>query len=513
MTGALTRKDYLYAAALSLLSLVLCAIRYWFPPQRYFDEVYYPRSAAEYLQWQPQYEWTHPPLTKLLIALSMLMWGGVHSALGDTGFGWRFLNLVVGAATVFLIYAFAKRLTSSTPFAALAGALLVFDGFHFTQARIATPEITVAFFALLILYCFYRYWEEVAEEPDPGAPPLRSLLVLGVVAAAAGCAAGFLLIGKVAHQTHGAPPLIAAFATLTIYAAGRCRLRPRPRALWWLLATGIACGLGGASKWNALFPVVLVLLIAGAATWFRGARWRIPVDVFAPVVLSLTIALYLASYIPFFLTPKPVDFYNGHDLTGFMDLQNQMFTYHDVTVTHNPPHPYSSKWWEWPILYQPVAYYYKDTRTGKELAGTNGCCLEEIIAIPNPLTWWLGLVSVPFLGYLAWRNRNRGYLLLFSAYFAQWLPWAASPRMLFEYHFFPNDAIILLADTIGLKWLWDRYSRTPAERQFAEIGIGTFVGLTIWLFVFFYPVLAGDGLTLHQWQERMWFPHWVRGPG
>ena len=36
--------------------------------------------------------------------------------------------------------------------------MLLFDGFHFVQSRIATPEITVAFFSLATLYAFYRVW-------------------------------------------------------------------------------------------------------------------------------------------------------------------------------------------------------------------------------------------------------------------------------------------------------------------------------------------------------------------
>ena len=43
-----------------------------------------------------QFEWTHPPFTKLVIALSMLLFGGLHG-LGDTAYGWRFLNVVIGA--------------------------------------------------------------------------------------------------------------------------------------------------------------------------------------------------------------------------------------------------------------------------------------------------------------------------------------------------------------------------------------------------------------------------------
>ena len=59
---------------------------------------------------------------------------------------------------VFVLYAFAKRILRSTPFATICAGLLLLDGFHFVQSRIATPEITVAFFSLTTLYAFYRFW-------------------------------------------------------------------------------------------------------------------------------------------------------------------------------------------------------------------------------------------------------------------------------------------------------------------------------------------------------------------
>lgn len=509
----LTRKDTLAALGWSLLSFALCGIRYWYPAQAYFDEVYYPRSAAEYLTWAPQYEWTHPPLTKLLIALSMLLFGGVHSPLGNSGFGWRFLNLVVGAALVFLIYAFAKRITQSSVFASIAAALLVFDGFHFTQSRIATPEITVAFFSLLILYAFYRYWSALAEQPQQPSPPWKLLAAGGAGSLLMGGGIAFGIIGGIARQSHAAVLLTWAFVTLALYAAYRLRLRPRPAALAWLWTLGIACGLGAAAKWNTLFDLVLVFVFAFGIVLLPKPKWRLPLDAFTAIVLSCTIAMYLASYIPFFLTAHPASFEYRHDLSAMMDLQTQMFTYHDVTVTHNAPHPYSSKWWEWPLLYQPVAYWYQDFRTGVHVNDPNGCCIGEIISLPNPLTWWFGLLTIPLLGVLAWRKRNKAFLLLFGAYFVQWLPWIASPRMLFEYHFFPNDAIIILADTIALEWIWRNAQACEEYRQLAKWGIGVFLLGALLMFVFFYPVLAGDHITWAQWHDRMWFPHWVIGPG
>lgn len=508
----MTRKDKLAALGWSLLSFILCGIRYWYPPQKYFDEVYYPRSAAEYLTWKPQYEWTHPPLTKLLIALSMLLFGGVHSPLGNSGYGWRFLNLAVGAALVFLVYVFAKRITQSSAFASIAAALLVFDGFHFTQSRIATPEITVAFFSLLILYAFYRYWSALADRPSD-EPPWKLLAAAGGGCIVAGGAIAFGVVGALAHQSQAAVLLMWAFLTLAFYAAFRLSVRPRPKALPWLWLLAVACGLGAAAKWNTLFDLVIVFVFAFGIVLRPRPKWRLPLDAFAAVVLSCTIGLYLASYIPFFLTPHPATFETGHDISAMMDLQQQMFVYHDITVTHNPPHPYSSKWWEWPILYQPVAYWYQDFRSGVQAANPNACCVGEIISLPNPLTWWFGLLSIPLLGALAWMKRSKAFLLLFVAYFAQWLPWIASPRMLFEYHFFPNDAIIILADTVALQWIWERAQRSEGERQLAKWGIGLFLVGTLVLFAYFYPVLAGDHITYAQWHDRMWFRHWVIGPG
>lgn len=508
----MTRRDHLLAAAFTLFDVLLCGAWYWFPPERYFDEIYYPRSAVEYLLWQPQFEWTHPPLTKLIIALSMLLFGGAHA--GDTGFGWRFLNVIIGAATVYLLYAFAKRLTKSTLFACIAAGLLVLDGFHFTQSRIATPEITVAFFSLLILYTFYRYWSALGETNEPEAAP-RTLPAAGagIIAIAAGIGIGFGLVGGLAHQSIAAAGLMTVFAIAAIYAILRLSIGPRPRALGWLCAVGIACGLGAASKWNAIFDLVLVMGFAFGIVLLPRPKWRLSLDAFVAIVMALTIGLYLSSYIPFFLTRPPATYEARSDLSGLMDLQTQMYTYHDVTVTHNPPHPYSSKWWEWPLLYQPVVYWDADTRKGPNANNPHACCFAEIISLPNPVTWWFGLLSVPFLGYLAWRQRNRGYLLLFVAYFVQWLPWIASPRMLFEYHFFPNDAIILLADTVALKWVWDRAQDTPEHEQLARFGIGIFLLATLALFVYFYPVLAGSPLRWDAWESRMWFEHWIRGPG
>ncbi len=119
--------------------------------EKMFDEVYFARAAEEYLHRRYIYENTHPPVTKLLITLSTLMFG-------DNSNGWRFLDVVFGAAAVWLLYLLLKRVTASTLFASYGAVLFMFDGMHYVQSRIATPESFVVFFALATLYTFYRYW-------------------------------------------------------------------------------------------------------------------------------------------------------------------------------------------------------------------------------------------------------------------------------------------------------------------------------------------------------------------
>ena len=67
----MTRTDWMIVAGITAAAFVLDYMWYWLPNERYFDEIYYPRSGIEYLKgvrintdWEYPFEWTHPPLTK-----------------------------------------------------------------------------------------------------------------------------------------------------------------------------------------------------------------------------------------------------------------------------------------------------------------------------------------------------------------------------------------------------------------------------------------------------------------
>ncbi len=518
---AMTRVDWLIAAGMALASFVLTFAWFQVPPEKIFDEIYYARAGEEYLSGKEIFEYTHPPLTKLLIAASMLLFGGMHGA-GDTAVGWRFLNLVVGAVMVFVLYIFAKRLLGSTPFAALAAGFLLFDGFHYVQSRIATPEITVAFFSLLTLYAFYRFWiasqVRVAPEVNVSAERIPDHELLGIGAATL---LALLLAWLVARHDAGGQqivgstfvavflyfelglylvvrlgaPLLRRAAQIVSYAEGsrwrdaalhlfdggclekkktsagestttmrggllyaddemrieyrregdvryetpegKAQFAPdgtmvvvpglaaidgrRDARIWmWVLAA--ACGCLAASKWNGLFDFFVVWVWIGAVAsqrfWvpiarmlgakiarLRPAAWGNPfgfsLDVVVAAMLFGSATIYVLTYIPYFaLTFKVNNQIAHHTLTDLISLQFQMYGYHaNLTATH----PYGSHWWQWPLILKPISYYYHDFRTGALAQNPAACCVAEILALPNPLIWWLGLASVPFVAYLAWR--------------------------------------------------------------------------------------------------------------
>lgn len=119
----------------------------------YFDEVYYVKTAEETLKLEDPTQWDHPPMSKLLIALGI-------SVFGDNPFGWRIAGVIFGALMIPLIYLFAKRMFGSSRAGLIAAFLLTFDCMHFVQARIATPEAFLMLFVIAMFYFFYRYWQD-----------------------------------------------------------------------------------------------------------------------------------------------------------------------------------------------------------------------------------------------------------------------------------------------------------------------------------------------------------------
>jgi dolichyl-phosphate-mannose-protein mannosyltransferase len=455
--------------ALAVAALVLYLVRLGAPPGYSFDEVYHAYTATQYVEgntdayiwWtvvpeagKPNpnvgYEWTHPPLGKWLIA------GGV-ALLGDDPTGWRLSSALFGAVGVVLAFLLGLRLTGSRLVGALAAGLLLADGLYFVQSRTGMVDIFVLVFTL-------------------GA-------------------------------------LLACHAALTA-PAGKTRRS--------LILTGLCLGLALATKWNAAYAALLIgLVLGGNALRLLGQALRdrearserpagrrhgaattpntppphrptAPPPLISPAIrehliwlpLALVVlppAIYLLAYGPFFLA--------GYGWDGFVELQRQMWHYHNNLQAI---HPYQSDWWQWPLAAKPVWYHvdYGGARPAFTYANV------------NPILAWAMVPAVLAVGWLWWRERRLVPLLILGiGFFGQWLPWALSPRLSFAYHFLPAVPFGALAVAVLVAAFWNRGGppRYAAAAYLAAVALA---------FAFFYPIWSGVPLSPDQLELRYWFDSW-----
>jgi dolichyl-phosphate-mannose-protein mannosyltransferase len=133
--------------------------------------------------------------------------------------------------------------------------------------------------------------------------------------------------------------------------------------------------------------------------------------------------------------------------------------------------------------------------------------------MPNPIILWFGLIAVPWVAFLAWRERNKAYALIVITYLLQWLPWMRSPRITFAYHFYVDIPLICLCIAIVLQRFWRWAQERESARWLGALGVGGYVALAAVSFAFFYPILAAHPISWSAWHARMWFPTWIIGPG
>lgn len=499
MIARLTKlPDAAVAVALGLVSFVVLFVGYWFPPGKIFDEVYFARAAEEYLQRRYIYESTHPPLTKLLITLSTMMFGGL--AHGDTSYGWRFLDVVAGAVAVSLVFVLARRITRSQLFATYAALLFACDGMHFVQSRIATPESFVVCFSLATLYGFIRYWDAVAEAP--ARPVERSELRrrAGEFAIAALVCVIFTEVRFWGDAPY-ARVVVAVVMTAALY--GGYRLwRDRPAGWQWLLFFAFAGAALVASKWYGVMAygvATIVVAYCAIRAWRAREASPFPLDTVVAVAIGVIGITYALVYIPHFvglrdlqtLPPRP------YTLTNVIDMQVGMYKYHSTLVA---THPYQSVWWQWPLDLRPVLYY-ADYQKGPPPTSA------WIITLPNPLLLWAGLIAVPFVGYLAWVRRDRGYVVIVLAYLLQWLPWMRSPRIAFAYHFYVDIPLVAICVAVSMQWIWERFK--DVDRNATVAAIAGYLVLVMLAFAYFYPVLSGMAEPTTSADQHLWLRSWL----
>ena len=158
--------------------------------ETFFDEIYYVRTAEQYLTLQVPYEWTHPPLGKIIIASGI-------SAFGYNPFGWRIMGVIFATLMIPLIYILGKKLFGTWIGGFSSAFLLAFDFMHFTMARMATVDTYVVFFSLASQLFFLIYLKDVLN--NGWKAPVQSLFLAFLFFALGFSTKWFVLYGFVAQ--------------------------------------------------------------------------------------------------------------------------------------------------------------------------------------------------------------------------------------------------------------------------------------------------------------------------
>ncbi|MDD2666361.1 MAG: glycosyltransferase family 39 protein [Methanocellales archaeon] len=141
----------------------------------YFDEIYFVRTAYEHIELKEPFEWTHPPLSKLIIACGILLFG-------SNPFAWRILEVLFATSVIPIMFMFGKKISGTSLGGFIAAFLMTFDFMHFAETRLATGDTFIFFFLILMFYFFFDYFQGAFKKgwKEAGLPLFLSTLFFGL---------------------------------------------------------------------------------------------------------------------------------------------------------------------------------------------------------------------------------------------------------------------------------------------------------------------------------------------
>ena len=485
----------------------------------YFDEIYHARTAYElvvdtelatdlpegatdysYVQENGYsiYEWTHPQLGKLLIAVGIRLFG-------MNPFGWRFMGTLFGVLILAVLYVLAKRIFRRSDFAFVAAALFAVDCMHFAQTRIATIDVFALFFTLLMFLFLFDYMYADKE----GEPYYKRLLWLGL----AGLAFGLGASSKWTCIYSGAGLAVLFFVTFGIrcYRIFKTRREQKKQGnlkkapVNWLALLPVLFGLAViayiAKNWSTyhanwydvlfhksvyvpFFLLVGIAIVSGILfrLYMRGKeqfdlsvhnQWMTLVWC-CVFFIVIPIALYYATSYCYYITENRVTFYDK--VACLWQKQIQMYNYHNnLDATHQC----QSMWYQWPLAQKSVWFY-----SGYPGNGT----LRNISSTGNPAVWYVSAFGAVMMA-VEWCfnpkcRKDSAFFLVLVGILSGLLPWTLVTRCVFLYHYFSTLPFVMLATLLLLYYMEQKHPRLAPLKWVWLI-------VSVVFFVLMYPAISG----------------------
>ncbi len=418
--------------------------RFTYMTGTYFDEIYHPRTAYEFIHRMSPYETTHPPLGKDIMTLGIDVFGMVP-------FGWRCMGALFGVLNILAIFLLAKKLFKKSFYAMAASIMLMFDFMNFTQSRIGLIDVYAVFFIMLMY--FFMYDAFVNKSYDVGYK--KSLIPLFLCGVMLGLGAASKWIGIYAAAGLAVLLFIAKFREYKEY---KMFQKKRIKPYWY----------------EEFMPKYMFGVLGMCAIFF----------------IAIPIIIYILSYIPFIMC-------NGQSFDSIWQNQIGMLSYHQGV---NATHPFMSHWYEWPFMIKPMFYY----EGGSALAAAGDAA--KIVAMGNPAVWWTGIVTF-FMGiYLAVRRKDNYMAIVYIAICCQYFVWIFVSRTVFIYHFYSTVPFLILTTVYCIKCFVEMFDKR--KRKIPIIVTLLFLLLVVALFIWFYPGISGVEVSKEWIASLKWMPAW-----
>lgn len=413
------------------------------PPQVVFDEVHFGKFITSYCCTHERFFDIHPPHAKLVLA-GVAWIGGYRGGFDFNNIGEDYGNnpiiplragaALAGALLPFMIYILLRQVGLPIELALIGGAALLFDNAFVLQSRV------IALDTILLGATFGSVMCWLAAEVRQGKTQIGFLLGAGALA---GLALGTKFTG------------LTALALLGVLTVIRMSMSGSLRNAW---------------KWAQRGLIVLV-----AAFVVYAGGW----------VLHYTLLT----------KPGSSDVWqvpSGNMVQDIVSMHKIMF---DANYNLTATHPYSSKWWTWPMMQRPVFYWQ-----GQEGA--------RLYFLGNPVVWWgasllfLTAVISQILTFFSQRKIQVGKEWIFLlGYIIAFAPFIRVPRALFLYHYMMPLVFSLL---FGLTW-FSTQSRNISYRWQRWVPVS--IAIIICGFLLFSPLTYG--FKEAPWHTLIyWFPSW-----
>jgi len=422
----------LLASSLLLRMLVLIH-----PNSAVFDEVHFNYFAGFYYTGQYYYD-IHPPLGKLLIALSALPFGGIQPEdivrtistpySSSTYVAMRLVPALFGSALPVLLFLIARQLNISLKSSLLVGSLAMLDNALVLQSRLILLDSMLLGFGFLSLWLLLK------------ARKTHNIRLWCLSAMSAGCSLSIKWVGVSFLGLVGLIILVDWGRTLW---SKRSHITPVYKAILFL-AIAITTYLVTFYIHFALLPMSHKqgdqFMTPEFRSTLRGSeyfgakgtvsRFQCPPNYHHTLSHGLpdtkvTSTANFACKVEYKALVTPNFWQKLYELNRTMYATNQ-----GLAKTH----PDASPWYTWPIMHKPLYYWHHEG--------------ARMYLLGNPAVWWicaLGVITL-MLGHIRyphWRH-NEAFWVLTTGFWANLLPFVLVSRVMFMYHYLTSLCFSIL---------------------------------------------------------------------